>query len=255
MLSGLYAESRSSLYENSRVQWGFTLVELLVVIAIISILASLLLPALRQVLVTARSIACSSNLKQIYLAEMQYSNDNEAMAFDGQNGSPVWPGMSSSHLWCQTPMYAYFGLEELTSNPQKKSSVYYCPGATSSELAGGQWWFHTTYPRNVRQWNTTLANNTPYPGTVKLTMVPQPSATVFHFEGHSSSWGSSPISYAAAVYMDWQRSYHDRSDDANGGIKNQLFWDGHVSSSVWLFSGPDGDSKPPYCDRLFYLNQ
>ena len=44
---------------------GFTLVELLAVIAIISILASMLLPALEQAIDSARQIACMNNMRQI----------------------------------------------------------------------------------------------------------------------------------------------------------------------------------------------
>src|SRR5262245_23202311 len=69
---------------NARSVSGFTLLELLVVIVVIAIMAALLLPALTKTKEQARGTACRSNMKQLALAFLMYSEDN--------NETLPWPG-------------------------------------------------------------------------------------------------------------------------------------------------------------------
>ena len=54
---------------------GFTLVELLVVIAIIALLAGILVPVFAKAKEKANQASCQSNLRQLYVACMQYAQD------------------------------------------------------------------------------------------------------------------------------------------------------------------------------------
>ena len=79
---------------------GFTLVELLMVISIIALLVSILVPALQNAQVIAKTVSCSANLRQIMVAAVMYTGDNDDAFFphydyrdmngDGYADGPTW---------------------------------------------------------------------------------------------------------------------------------------------------------------------
>lgn len=75
--------------------WRFTLIELLLIVAIITILASILLPALGKAKERARRIECVGNLRQCIIATASYANDYEGLAPSYYQG----PYMGQSWRW------------------------------------------------------------------------------------------------------------------------------------------------------------
>ncbi|MDR3710751.1 MAG: DUF1559 domain-containing protein [Capsulimonadaceae bacterium] len=68
------------IHRNAGLFAAFTLIELLVVIAIIAILAAILFPVFSTAREKARQTSCLSNLKQIGLGYVQYTQDYDEMS-------------------------------------------------------------------------------------------------------------------------------------------------------------------------------
>lgn len=99
----------------------FTLIELLVVIAIIAILAAMLLPALSSARATAKTAACTANLKQIGLAVEMYASDNDDHLVPTKS--------ASGSLWFNILSSNDYGVS-YESNPnlrKKQTSSFACP--------------------------------------------------------------------------------------------------------------------------------
>ncbi len=127
---------------------GFTLVELLVVIGVISILISILLPVVSRAQDQARSAACKSNLRQIYIAAQIYAKDNKQSLPYGFRFSPSRSDGSGSPASASvSPWISWFTTLNRTMDPRaypeltngssqvggfmgyKMSKVFQCPGA------------------------------------------------------------------------------------------------------------------------------
>ena len=117
---------------------GFTLIELLVVIAIIGILAAILFPVFSKARENARRASCLSNLKQLTLGFMQYTQDNDETlpaSIDGSDNAnqpggwifySVFGGFNGRFDPTKGSVYPYI----------KNTAVYICPSDNYGRRSG-----------------------------------------------------------------------------------------------------------------------
>jgi prepilin-type N-terminal cleavage/methylation domain-containing protein/prepilin-type processing-associated H-X9-DG protein len=97
---GKKKEAGAGMYRHK----GFTLIELLVVIAIIAILLSILLPGLKNAREQGKRAVCLSNLEQLSMAWMLYSDDNDGNLPNPWAGELLASGLPKTHYcWVYSP--------------------------------------------------------------------------------------------------------------------------------------------------------
>jgi len=239
---------------------GFTLVELLVVIGIIAILVALLLPGLAAAKMRANITKCSSNLRQLGIAQFAYANANNdwIAPWEGFNGFPVaWSQSGHANGDYSSTYASVMGLQGRmkvgntwvygpAANPTSggagrlyfggylsNSQIAFCPAMPAGHFQGSfdaqSNIFDGPNGYTDYEWNPHWRYATAGEGTTSVTTGNTDAskcATVPLYMNMAS------LPQNKCLAMDMLYDYGDMShtNGANGAFTNVLFGDGHVQT-------------------------
>lgn len=236
----------------------FTLIELLVVIAIIAVLAAMLLPALSRARAMGKSTACVNNLRQCYLALVDYGDDNDAYIPRNGTGALNWHYQLGLNDYLGASRPAYGGSTSPLGNTWP---ILECPAEykhAQNSAYGSSYripYIQTSYAMNFSFHYTKTTVPRKGMGMDSDGAPADRTATLMDCPAWNVGWAQAAFEWHVDdAYWNWDPLYPYRHP---GYQANVVYMDGHVdgASSFLMGNGPrvywalyatdpDGQSPP-----------
>ena len=189
---------------------AFTLVELLVVIGIITILASLLIPAISSMRGTSRQAQCASRLGQIGKAVINATTDGARLSLRKEESDRDTDGTKVTDNRLQTGI-----LRSLEDHMEHNYTIYKCPAATGDDI-GDETTIHFGFNGRIGRLHSSDSG--------KIVAL---------------DYGKEVVDFTKPE--EWETYKRPRHSDAS----NVLFFDGHVEQVHFVPTGAVSDTGDP----------
>ncbi|MCC7493541.1 MAG: prepilin-type N-terminal cleavage/methylation domain-containing protein [Fimbriimonadaceae bacterium] len=198
---------------------GFTLIELLVVIAIIAILAAILFPVFAKAREKARQSSCQSNMKQIGIASLSYTQDYDEIYVPFARGNQKWGDLITPYMKNTQTMDCPSRQYRVTLNTAGTPPFYW-----DVADAGNPGTATYRYAYGINAWSlATTAKFCVGPQGRAMSTVNRPANVVMYAEGE----GATPYSIGAGV-MDVPNAQGQCGWNRHNDGMNNAYVDGHV---------------------------
>ena len=222
---------------------GFTLIELLVVIAILSILASMLLPALSRAKGKAHQIKCLSNMRQLQMSLQMYADDHD---------DQLPPRISGHQNWVSA-LKPYYQVDAIVKCPADGFFAHH------SFLING---FNDFFAVKLSKEQFDVYKQWQWPVGMRMAHIPEPSNTITFGEKRKSSYHAHMDFYQGDGndVQEIDQAKHGARREGEGGGSNAAFADGSVRfmkegtmlspENLWAVTDQWRHAPPPEKDSV-----